>query len=99
MNKRINKEISHESLMIPPAVVPPFVREIGRRATDIGLSHAVVEVFGEAGITFEVEGDHLQDTEKKGLLIASDHQQTIEPWFSQGLMGVNIPSKQVTITN
>lgn len=89
MNQRMNEGAPRESLMIPPTVVPPFVREIGRRARDIGLSHAVVEVFEDAQITFEVEGDHLTDTDGKGILIASDHQQTIEPWFSQGLMGVS----------
>lgn len=54
MNQRITEGAPRESLMIPPVVVPPFVREIGKRAADIGLSHAVVEVFGDAGITFEV---------------------------------------------
>lgn len=74
-----------ESLYIPLRTRPPFVSKLGRAASEIGLANAVVDVFGDAGITFELEGD-LPSTDERGLIIASDHRQRIEPLLVQAAM-------------
>lgn len=76
--------LSHE-LYVPPAVVPPFAHKIGSLAAHEGFAQATQAVFAEAGISLEVEGS-IDSAPGRGLLIAGDHRQRIEPLLVQGLM-------------
>jgi hypothetical protein len=74
-----------EATYISPAVVPPFARKIGSLASEIGFANAVTEVFADANIGLEVDGD-LSQTVDQGLIIAGDHSQRIEPLLVQAAM-------------
>lgn len=74
-----------ESMYIPPAIVPPFAKKIGEAAARMNYADAVVDVFRDANIHFEVEGD-LSSAHEHGLVIASDHRHRIEPLLAQALM-------------
>lgn len=76
--------LSHE-LYVPPGIVPPFAHKIGSLAARDGFAQATQAVFADAGISFEVESD-IDSAPGRGLLIAGDHRQRIEPLLVQGLM-------------
>jgi hypothetical protein len=85
MGIETGSELSPADMYIPPAVVPPFARKIGALASEIGFANAVVDVFGDANISFEVEGD-LSPAAGQGLVVAGDHSQRIEPFLVQAAM-------------
>lgn len=70
-----NELPSPDTLLALPAIIPRFAREIGKRATEIGIHHALTQTFKEAGIHVSVEGE-IPATD--GLVVASDHRQRTE---------------------
>jgi hypothetical protein len=91
----LDQAAASEPLSMPLRVVPPFARKIGSLAAEQGYADATVDVFGDANIQFELEGD-LSAAEGQGLVIASDHSQHLEPLLVQAVMSLsNRPATQV----
>lgn len=74
-----------KDMYIRPRFVPPFARQIGELASEIGYADATANVFEDANIAVELDGEVAAGA-GEGMLVVGDHSQRIEPLLAQTAM-------------